>query len=141
MNVVILLLFAFLLGLASLDWFGWPFLVVSICLMLAAFLMATGGYGLMQLRWPERNNGFINDLDGAKLGTALVVGHFMIGPGILCAVLWELLASQRVTPLTAGIIAVAVLLLATAAALASRRRRGNVLQARGRELLLKDPSH
>ena len=140
-NVVILLLFAFLLGLASLDWFGWPFLVVAICLMLATFLMATGGYSLMQLRWPGRNDGFINDLDSAKLVAALVVGHLMIGPGILCAVLWELLASQRMTPATAALIAVGVLLLAAATALASRRRRREVLQARGRELLLKDPSH
>ena len=138
-NVVILLLFAFLLGLSLLDGFGWPFLVVATCLMLATFLMATAGYGLIQLRWPGRNDGFINDLDGAKLGAALVVGHLVIAPGVLCTVLSELLASQRVMPLTAGIIAVAVLILATATALASRRRQRRMLAANGRELLLDEP--
>ena len=149
MNVVILLLFAFLLGLTLLDWFGWPFLVVATCLMLAAFLMATAGYGLIQLHWPERNDGLINDLDGTKFGAALVVAHLVIGPGILCSALWELLERQRVTPLTAALIAVGVLLLAAATAYGSRRRQLRVLAARGRELLLddtgdgapKEPSH
>ena len=63
---VILLLFAFFLGLASLDWFGWTFLLVAIYLMLATVLLANAGYGLIQLHWSGRNDGFINDLNGAK---------------------------------------------------------------------------
>lgn len=141
MNVVILLVFAFVLGLTPFDWFGWPFLVVATCLTLAGFLTATATYGLIQLHWPQRNEGLIYDLDGARLGAALVTVHLTALPGALCVVFWTLLERQRVTPLTAGIIAAGVLLLAAAAAWASRRRQVRVLEARSRELLLDDPSH
>ena len=140
-NVVILLLFAFILGLTPLEWFGWPFFFVAVCLMLAGFLMAAATYGLIQLRWPQRNEGFLHDPDGARLGATFVAVHLVGLPGALSFLLWAFLERQRVTPLTAALIAVGVLLLAAAAAYASRRTQRRMLAARGRELLLKDPSH
>lgn len=141
MNVVILLVFAFVLGLTPLDWFGWPFVAAAICLMLAGFLMATATYGLIQLYWPQRNQGLIYESDGAKLGAALVTAHLAGLPGAVWVVLWMLQEGQRVTPLAAGAIAVGVLLLAAATAYASRRRRMRVLETRGRELLLDERPH
>ena len=132
----------FILGLTSLDWFGWPFFLVATCLILAGFLMADATYGLIQLRWPQRSNqGLLQEPDGAKLGAAVVAVHLVGLPVFLSFLLWILLERERVTPLTAGVIAVGVLLLAAATAYASRRRRMRLLAARGRELLLKDPSH
>ncbi|MYH25431.1 MAG: hypothetical protein F4156_09405 [Holophagales bacterium] len=141
MNVVIVFAIAFILGLTPLEWFGWQFFFVAVFLMLAGFLMAAATYGLVQLRWPQRNEGFLHDPDGPRLGAAVVAAHLVGLPGALSFLLWVLLERQRVTPLTAGIIAVAVLLLAVAAAYASRRRQRRLLATRGRELLLKDPSH
>lgn len=141
MNVVILFTVAFILGLTPLEWFGWPFFLVAVCLMLAGFLMAAATYGLLQLRWPQRNEGLLHDPDGARLGATMVAIHLVGLPGALSFVLWALLERERMTPPTAGIIAVAVLLLAVAAAYASRRRQRRLLATRGRELLLKDPSH
>ena len=138
MNVVILFVIAFILGLTPLDWFGWPLFVVAICLVLAGFLMAAATYGLIQLYWPQRNQGVIYDLDGARLGAAVVAAHLVGLPILLSFLLCVLLERQRATPLTAEIIAVAVLVLATATALISRRRQSRMLAARGRELLLKD---
>ncbi|MXW01097.1 MAG: hypothetical protein F4X59_05975 [Holophagales bacterium] len=141
MNVVILFVIAFILGLTPLEWFGWPFFFIAVCLMLAGFLMAAATYGLIQLRWPQRNEGFLHDPDGARLGATLVAVHLVGLPGALSFLFWVLLERQLVTPLTAGLIAAAVLLLAAAAAYASRRRQRRMLATRGRELLLKDPSH
>ncbi len=129
----------FILGLTPLEWFGLPFFSVAVCLMLAGFLMAAARYGLIQLRWPQRNEGFLHDPDGARLGATVGTVHLVGLPGALSFLLWALLERQRVTMLTAGIIAVAVLLLAAVIAYASRRRQTRVLQARGRELLLNDP--
>ncbi len=140
MNVVIVFAIAFILGLTPLEWFGWQFFFVAVCLMLAGFLMAAATYGLIQLRWPQRNEGFLHDPDGARLGAALVAAHLVGLPGALSFLLWALLERQRVTMLTTAIIAVSVVLLAAAAAYASRRRQRRMLAARGRELLLKDPS-
>ncbi|MXX76372.1 MAG: hypothetical protein F4210_06965 [Holophagales bacterium] len=141
MNVVIVFAIAFILGLTPLEWFGWQFFFVAVCLMLAGFLMAAATYGLIQLRWPQRNEGFLHDPDGARLGAALVAAHLVGLPGALSFLLWALLERQRVTMLTTAIIAVSVVLLAAAAAYASRRRQRRMLAARGRELLLRDPSH
>ena len=142
MNVVILFVIAFILGLTPLDWFGWPFFLVASCLILAGFLLADATYGLIQLRWPQRSNrGLLQEPDGAKLGAAVVAVHIFGLPVFLSFLLWILLERERVTPLTAGVIAVGVLLLAAATAYVSRRRRMRLLAARGRELLLGDPSH
>jgi len=141
MNVVILFAVAFILVLTPLEWFGWQFFFVAVCLMLAGFLMAAATYGLIQLRWPQRNEGLLHDPDGARLGAAVVAAHLVGLPGALSFLFWALLERQRMTPLTAAFIAVAVLLLAAAAAYASRRRQRRMLAARGRELLLKDPSN
>jgi hypothetical protein len=142
MNVVILFVIAFILGLTPLEWFGWPFFLVAICLILAGFLMADATYGLIQLHWPQRSNqGLLYQLDGAKLGVAVVSAHLVGLPVFLSLLLRILLERQRVTPLTAGVIAVGVLLVAAATAYASRRRRIRLLKAQGRELLLDDPSH
>ncbi len=138
-NVVILFVLAFILGLTPLDWFGWPFLVVAVCLMLAGVLMGAATYGLLQLYWPQRNTGLIYNLDGAKFGAALVAANLTLGPGLLSFLLYTLRENQRVTALTAVFIAVAGLLLAAAAAYASRRWQARVLGTRGRELLLEDP--
>ena len=115
MNVVILFAVAFILGLTPLDWFGWPFFFVAVCLILAGFLMAAATYGLIQLRWPQRNEGLLHDPDGARLGATMVAVHLVGLPGALSFLLWALLERERVTPLNAGIIAVAVLLIAAAA--------------------------
>ena len=141
MNVVTLFVIAFILGLTPVQWFGWPFFFIAVCLMFAGFLMAAATYGLIQLHWPQRNEGFLHAPDGARLGAAVAAAHLVGLPGALSFLLWALLERQRVMPLTAGIIAVAVLVLAAAAAYASRRRQRRMLAARGRELLLKDPSH
>ncbi|MYF05048.1 MAG: hypothetical protein F4230_08785 [Holophagales bacterium] len=141
MNVVIVFAIAFILGLTPLEWFGWPFFFVAVCLMVAGFLMAAATYGLIQLRWPQRTEGFLHDPDGARLGAALVAAHLVGLPGALSFLFWALLERQRVTMLTTAIIAVSVVLLAATAAYASRRRQRRMLAARGRELLLKDPSH
>ena len=138
-NVVILFVLGLILGLTPPDWFGWPFLVVAVCLILAGILLADATYGLIQLYWPQRNAGFMHNLDSAKLVASLVAMHLMFGPGFLSLVLYVLLERQRVTAPTAGFIAAAVLLLAAVAAYASRRRQARVLGTRGRELLLKDP--
>lgn len=139
MNLVVLFVIAFILGLTPLDWFGWPYFLVAVCLMLAGLLMAAATYGLIQLHWPQRSEGVLHDPDGAKLGAAVVAAHLGGFPILLSCLLWELLERQRVTPLTAALIAVGVLLLAAATACASCRRQVRVLAARGRELLLDDP--
>jgi hypothetical protein len=142
MNVVILFVIAFILGLTPLVWFGWPLFLVAICLILAGVLMADATYGVIQLRWPQRSNqGLLHEADGAKLGAVVVAAHVVGLPVFLSFLLWLLLERERVTPLTAGVVAVCVLLLAAATAYAARRRRMGRLEARGRELLLKDPSH
>ncbi len=140
-DAVVLFVIAFILGLTPLEWFGWPFFFVAVCLILAGFLMAAATYGLIQLRWPQRNDGFLNDPDGARLGAAVVNVHLVGLPGFLSFLLWALLEGERVTLLTAALIAVAVLLLAATAAYASRRRQRRLLAARGPELLLNDHSN
>ena len=140
-NAVILSVVAFILGLATLNWFGWLSLVAATCLMAAGILMATATYGVMQAYWPQRNAGLIHNLDGSKLGASFVVIHLTILPGFLSFLLWVLQESQRVTPLTAALIAIGVLLLAIPAAYVSRRWQQRVLRTRGRELLLEDAPH
>ncbi len=139
-NVVILFVVALILGLTALDWFGWPFFFVAACLMLAGILLGTAAYGLMQLYWPQRNAGTMNNANGAKLVASFVKVHIAAAPGFLAFILYVLYDGQRVSPLTAGLIAAAVLLLAAASAYASRQWQARVLKARGRELLLHDPA-
>ena len=131
-NVVILFVVALILGLTTLDWFGWPFFLVAACLMLAAILLGAAAYSLMQLYWPQRNAGTMNNANGAKLVASFATVHIAAAPGFLAFVLYVLYDGQRVSPLTAGLIAAAVLLLAFAAAYASRRWQVRVLKARGR---------
>ncbi len=138
-NVVILCCAAIILGLTPLNWLGWPLLVVTVCLILAGIVLADATYGLMQLYWPQRNAGFIHNLDSAKLAASLVTAPLAFGPGFLASLLYLLQERQHVTVLTAGFIAAAVLLLAAVAAYASRRWQARVLGTRGRELLLEDP--
>ena len=137
-NVVIVFLVAFIFGLTPLDWFGWPFFLVASCLMLAGILLGTAAYGLIQLYWPQRSAGLTDNPNGAKFGASLLVPQLALGPAFLTFILYVLYDGQRVSPLTAGLIAAAVLLLAAVAAYASSRRQERVLKARGRELLLED---
>ena len=139
-NVVILFVVALILGLTSRDWFGWPFFVVAACLMLAGVLLGTAAYGLIQLHWPQRSAGFADNPNAAKFGASLLLPQLAFGPALLTFVLYMLSERQRVSPLTAGLIAVAVLLLAALAAYGSRRWQARVLRARGRELLLDNPA-
>ena len=138
-NMVVLCAIAFILGLTPLDWFGWPFLVVAVCLILAGVLMSDAAYGLIQVHWPQRNTGFIHDLDGSKFAATLVAAPLAFGPGSLIILIYGLQEQNRVTALVSSLIASAVLLLAAAAAYASRRWQARVLRTRGRELLLEDP--
>ena len=139
-NVVILFVVALILGLTSRDWFGWPFFVVAACLMLAGVLLGTAAYGLIQLHWPQRSAGFTDNPNAPKFGASLLLPQLAFGPALLTFVLYMLSERQRVSPLTAGLIAVAVLLLAALAAYGSRRWQARVLRARGRELLLDNPA-
>ena len=139
-NVVILFVVALILGLTPFDWFGWPFFLVAACLMLASILLGTAAYGLIQLCWPQRSAGFTDKPNGAKFGASLLLPQLAFGPALLSFLLYVLYDEQRVSPLTAALIAVAVLLLAASAAYASRRWQARVLRVRGRELLLDDPA-
>ena len=139
-NVVIALLVAFIFGLTPLDWFGWPFFLVASCLMLASILLGTAVYGLIQLYWPQRSAGLTDSPNSSKFGASLLLPQLAFGPAFLSFLLYVLYEGQRVSPLTAGLIAAATLLLATAAATTFRRWQARVLKARGRELLLEDPA-
>ena len=139
-NVVILFVVALILGLTPLDWFGWPFFLVAACLMLAGVLLGTAGYGLIQLHWPQRSAGFTDNPNAAKFGASLLLPQLAVAPAFLAFLLYIFYEEQRVSPLNAGLIAVGVLLLAAAAAYASRRWQARVLRIRGRELLLDNPA-
>ncbi len=140
-SVVSVFFLAFILSLTPLDWFGWSFFLVASCLMLAGLLLASAAYGVMQVHWPQRSAGPGNETNAAKFAVSLLLPQIAFAPVLLSFLVWVLLERQRMTPLTAALIAVGVLLLAAAAAYASRRRQRRMLAARGRELLLKDPSH
>ncbi len=137
-SLVAALVIAFALGLTPLDWFGWGFFLIAFCLLLAGGLLATAGYGLIQLGWPQRNSGFLDNASGARIASSFVLTHVAGAPFLLSFVLYALHDTQRISPLTAGLIAAPVLLLAAAASYACRRRQARVLGTRGRELLLDD---
>lgn len=139
-HVVIAFLVAVIFGLTPLDWFGWPFFVVAACLMLAGILLGTAAYGLIQLHWPKRTTGFTDNPNGAKFAASLLLPHLAFAPGFLSFGLYVFYEDRRVSSLTAGLIAVGVLAVATVAAYVSRRWQERVLKDRGRELLLDDPA-
>ncbi len=138
-SVISVVVVAFILSLTPLDWFGWSFFVVASCLMLAGLLLAGAAYDLIQVYWPQRSAGPGSDPNGAKFASSFLVPQVAFVPAFLSVTLYILYARQGLSAVAAGFIAVAVLLLAVAAAYASRRRQARVLKARGPELLLADP--
>ena len=138
MSIVVLVL---ILSLTPLDWFGWSFFVVASCLMLASVLLAGAAYGLIQVHWPQRSAGPSNETNAAKFAASLLLPQIAFAPVLLSFVLYILYERERLSPLTVGLVAAAVLLLAAAAAYGSRRWQRRMLETRGHELLLKDPSH
>ena len=140
-SVISVFVLAFILSLTPLDWFGWSFFVVASCLILSGLLLAGAGYGLIQVYWPQRSAGPSNETNAAKFAASLLLPQIAFAPVLLSFILYILYGRQRLSVLTAGLIAAAVLLLAAAAAYASRRWQRRMLETRGRELLLGDPSH
>ncbi|MYF05047.1 MAG: hypothetical protein F4230_08780 [Holophagales bacterium] len=138
-GVISVFVLAFILSLTPLDWFGWSFFVVASCLMLAGLLLAGAAYGLIQVYWPQRSADPGDGPNGARSAASLLVPQMALVPAFLSVTLYILHARQGLGALAAGLIAVSVLLLAGAAAYASRRRQGRVLNARGPDLLLADP--
>lgn len=137
-NVVIAFLVALIFGLTPFDWFGWPFFVVAACLMLAAILLGDAAYGLIQLHWPQRSAGPMDNPNAAKFTASLLIPQPALAPCFLCFVLYTLIERERVSTTTAGLVAAGTLLLAVAAAYGSRHWQERVLNTRGRELLLAD---
>ncbi len=139
-SVMIVFVLAVILGLTPLDWFGWQFFLVAFLLILAGVLSGTAVYGLIQIYWPLRSAGLTDDPNGAKFAASLLAPQLTLIPAFLSTILFILYERERLSALTAELIAAAVLLLAAAAAYGSRRWQARVLKARGRELLLNDPA-
>ncbi|MCY3928989.1 MAG: hypothetical protein OXG81_12010 [Acidobacteria bacterium] len=137
-SVVIAFLVAFIFGMTLFDWFGWPFFFVAACLLLAAILLGDAAYGLIQLHWPQRSAGPTDNPNPAKFTASLLIPQPALAPCFLCFALYTLIERERVSAATAGLVAAGTLLLAVAAAYASRRWQEHVLNSRGRELLLAD---
>ena len=137
---MIVFVLAGILALTPLDWFGWQFFLVVFLLILAGVLFGAAVYGLIQICWPSRSAGLTDDPNAAKFAASLLPPQLTLIPAFLSMILYILYERERLSALTAGLIAAAVLLLAATAAYASRRWQSRVLKARGRELLLEDPA-
>ncbi len=140
-SVISVVVLAFILSLTPLDWFGWSFFLAASCLMLSGLLLAGAAYGLIQVHWPQRSAGPSHETNAAKFAASLLLPQIAFAPVLLSFTLYILYERERLSASTVGLVAAAVLLLAAGAAYASRRRQRQMLKARGRELLLGDPSH
>ena len=138
-NLVIFVFGVLVLGLTPFDWFGWPLFFMVACLMLSAGLLGTSSYGLIQLHWPQRSGGFGDNPNAAKFGASVLLPQPALAAAFLAFFLYVLHEEQRISPLTAGLTAAGVLLLAAAASCSVRLWQARVLEARGPELLLDDP--
>ena len=132
-------LVALTLCLTSFNWFGWQFFLVAFSLILASVLLGTAAHGLVQVYWPQRSAGPTDDPNGAKSTISFLATQLTFIPAALSTTLYVLYQRERVSALTAGLIAATVLLLSAAAAYAARQRQLRILRARGGELLLADP--
>lgn len=126
-------------GLTDAGWSEWPLAAMALAIVAALLLLADGIYSLIQLYWPKRHIGAASKHEHENFTAGIVAPLPMFALLCLAIVLWRIREEAERGPVIAGILAVAILLVAALVRHAATARQERELKARSHELLLRDP--